>query len=70
MEKIFTLADDWETVLEKIKELNPDITDSDLGVEPGKEEDLLEILAAKFNKNKSEIKAWIESVSFTNSIAG
>ena len=70
MEKIFTLAGNWESVREKIKELNPDITDSDLDMEYGREEVLVEKLAAKFNKIKSEIQAWIESVSFTNSIAG
>ncbi len=70
MEKIFIPADKWETVVEKIKELNPDITDSDLELEPGKETLMFEKLAAKFNKSVSEIQAWIESVSFTNSIAG
>ena len=70
MEKIFIPADKWEMVVEKIKELNPDITDSDLELEPGKETLMFERLAAKFNKSVSEIQAWIESVSFTNSIAG
>ena len=70
MEKIFTLAEKWDSVKDKIKELNPEITDSDLTMEPGKEEILFERLAARFNKSKSEIVAWIESISFTNSIAG
>ena len=70
MEKIFIPADKWEMVVEKIKELNPDITDSDLELEPGKETLMFERLAAKFNKSVSEIQAWVESVSFTNSIAG
>lgn len=70
MEKKSILADNWESVMEKIKELNPDITDSDLELEPGKETVMFEKLAAKFNKSVSEIQAWIESVSFTNSIAG
>jgi hypothetical protein len=70
MEKKSILADNWESVVEKIKELNPEITDSDLELEPGKETVMFEKLAAKFNNSVSEIQAWIESVSFTNSIAG
>jgi hypothetical protein len=70
MEKIFIPADKWESIKDKIKELNPEIADSDLELEPGKETLMFEKLAAKFNKSVSDIQAWIESVSFTNSIAG
>ncbi len=70
MEKIFSLASQWELAKEKIKEANPNITDSDLELQPGREEDLYERLAKKLNKSKAETKDWIKSVAANSSIAG
>lgn len=60
----------WDEVKEKIKEINPEITDSDLVLNHGNEEELFECLSKKLHKTKEEVKAWIESVSATKSIAG
>lgn len=54
----------WAQVKEQLKEINTSLTDEDLVYEPGKEDDLLERVSKKLNKDKSEVKAWIESVSF------
>ena len=54
----------WEEVKEKLKEVNTELTDEDLVYEPGQEEALLERLAKKMNKDVSDVKGWVESVSF------
>ena len=59
----------WEEVKEKLKEVNNSLTDEDLAYEPGQENELLERLAKKMNKDVPSVKAWIESVSFTKGIA-
>lgn len=63
------LASSWEEVKEKIKERNVQLTDEDLAYEPGREEELLERLSRKMNRDKAEIKAYIESVSHNRDIA-
>lgn len=70
MEKFLKLNSSWEDVKEKIKETNPEITDSDLVLDHGSEEKLFENLSKKLHKNIEEVKAWIESVSATKTIAG
>jgi hypothetical protein len=70
MEKFLKLNSSWEDVKEKIKETNPEITDSDLVLDHGNEEKLFENLSKKLHKNIEEVKAWIESVSATKTIAG
>ena len=70
MEKFLKLNSSWEDVKEKIKETNPEITDSDLVIDHGNEEKLFENLSKKLHKSKDEVKAWIESVSATKTIAG
>ena len=70
MEKFIKLNSSWEDVKEKIKETNPEITDSDLVLDHGNEEELFENLSKKLHKSKDEVKAWIESVSATKTIAG
>jgi uncharacterized protein YjbJ (UPF0337 family) len=59
----------WEEVKEKLKEANSELTDDDLQYSPGQEDELLERLAKKMNKDKPAIKSWIESVDFTDGIA-
>ncbi len=70
MEKFIKLNSSWEEVKEKIKETNPDITDSDLSIDHADEEEVFEKLSKKLHKSKDEVKAWIESVSANKTIAG
>lgn len=53
----------WDEVKEKLKEQNIELTDEDLELRPGKEEELMDRLASKLKKDPSEIKAWVESIS-------
>ena len=66
MEKL-KLHSSWDEVKEKIKEINLDITDSDLDIN---EDEAVERLSKKLHKTAAEIKAWIESVSENKTIAG
>ncbi len=66
MEKIIKPNSSWDEVKEKIKETNPEITDADLT----NEEEVLEKLSQKLHKSADEVKAWIESISATKTIAG
>lgn len=70
MEEFIRPESTWDELKEKIKELNPSITDSDLKLDSGNEEELLECLSKKLHKSKEEVKAWLESVSATKTIAG
>jgi uncharacterized protein YjbJ (UPF0337 family) len=70
MENLQNLIKNWDQLKEKIKESNVNITDSDLVLVNGKEDELFESLGKKLNKSKQEIKDWIQSISSTQSIAG
>ena len=59
----------WEEVKETLKEANTSLTDEDLAYKPGEEEELLARLSSKMGRTKEEIRAWIESASFTKGIA-
>ena len=63
------LAASWDEVKERIKEVNAELTDADLVYEPGQEKELLETLSKKMHIDMEAVKAWIESVSFTDGIA-
>lgn len=54
----------WDKVKEKLKEQNIELTDEDLELRPGGEQQLIDRLAIKLRKEPSAIKAWIESISF------
>jgi len=69
MEKL-RLHSSWDEVKEKIKEINLEITDSDLDLYYANEEEVLERLSKILHKNPEEVKVWIESVSETKTIAG
>jgi hypothetical protein len=66
----FKLDAPWDEVKEHLKEVNTTLTDEDLNYQPGQEEALLERLAAKLEKSKLEVKALIESVSYSKGMAG
>jgi hypothetical protein len=70
MEKFIKLNSSWDEVKEKIKEINPEITDSDLVLDHGNEEEVFEKLSKKLHKSIEDVKAWVESVSANKSIAG
>jgi len=69
MEKL-KLHAPWEVVKERLKENDIDLTDDDLNYEPGKEDELLNHLQHKMNKDKNAIKAYIESISSNSEKAG
>lgn len=50
---------DWEIKREKLQREFPNLTYEDLIYEVGKEEELLERLQKKLNKNKHEIRRWL-----------
>ena len=60
----------WEEVKEKLLEAEPHLTEADLAYEPGKEEELFERLGKRMGRTADEIKGWIESVAFTDGLAG
>jgi uncharacterized protein YjbJ (UPF0337 family) len=60
----------WDEVRERIKETNIDLTDEDLDLKPGKEQELLARLESRMHKSKEEIRHWIESISWNAPQAG
>lgn len=59
----------WEEVKDMLQEVNTDLTDEDLLLEPGGDRQLLERLSAKMGKDPLAVKAWIESVSSNRGLA-
>jgi hypothetical protein len=70
MEKFIKLNSSWDEVKEKIKETNPDISDSDLILDHGNEEAVFDTLSKKLHKSVPETKEWVKSVSANKTIAG
>jgi hypothetical protein len=70
MEKFINLNSSWDEVKEKIKETNPDISDSDLILDHGNEEAVFDTLSKKLHKSVTETKEWVKSVSANKMIAG
>ena len=66
----FNLKSSWEELKEKLKETNVDLTDSDLDLMEGNEQEFLTRISRKLNKTAEEVKALIESISATDNIAG
>jgi hypothetical protein len=69
MERL-NLRSPWWEVKERLKENDLNLTDEDLDYQPGKDDELLERLADRLNKSKTEIKHYIESVSANEDKAG
>jgi uncharacterized protein YjbJ (UPF0337 family) len=67
---ILRLDKPWSEVKERIKETNIELTDEDLDLQPGKENELLQRLQSKLHKSKEEIIKWIESLSANKAQAG
>lgn len=60
----------WEEVKEHMKENDIRLTEADLEYKPGKEEELLQRLEKIMSKPRSEIIAYIESISSNKDMAG
>ena len=67
---VLRLQAPWETVKERMKENDINLSDADLEYEPGKEEDLLKRLEKLLNKPREQIIAYIESISANEDMAG
>jgi hypothetical protein len=63
------LESPWGKVKEKMKENDSTLTDVDLKYTPGRENELLEHLARKMNKDKKSVKDYIESISANKHLA-
>jgi uncharacterized protein YjbJ (UPF0337 family) len=70
MNKPFKLKSSWEELKEKLKETHIELTDSDLEMSAGNEDDFLDRIARKLNKTPGEVRDLVESISANNSIAG
>ena len=70
MGKQLNISIPWEEVKEKLLEAEPHLTEADLAYEKGKEEELLERLGKKMGRTSDQVKGWIESVAFTDGMAG
>ena len=60
----------WESVKERMKENDINLTDEDLEYIPGKEEELLQRLEKKMNRSRDQVVAYIESISSNEDLAG
>jgi hypothetical protein len=63
MKSTLNLQAPWSEVKEKLKEINIELTDEDLDLKPGQEQEMIDRLASKMRKDPSAVKALIESVS-------
>lgn len=60
--KMFTITGDWKLQSKQLKEDYTQLTDSDLKFERGKENDLLERVQKRLNKNREEVISIIRKV--------
>ncbi len=67
---ILKLKVPWETVKERIKENDSNLTDEDLEYIPGKEEELIQRLEKIMNRSRDQVVAYIESISYNEDLAG
>jgi len=63
------LSAPWSHVKELLKENNIELTDEDLDYKEGRDDELLERLSKKMNKDKEAVKDYIESISSNKGIA-
>jgi hypothetical protein len=67
---VLRLTVPWETVKERMKENDINLTDEDLEYIPGKEEELLQRLGKITNRSHDQMVAYIESISSNEDLAG
>ena len=58
----FQISGDWGTQSKLIRNIHPKITISDLHFERGKEDEMLERIEKRLNKNRSEVIDLIKAV--------
>ncbi|OQP50252.1 hypothetical protein [Niastella populi] len=51
--------ENWEPLKDRLRKKYPELTEDDLIYEIGKEEELLERLQKRLNRNKQEIRKWL-----------
>jgi len=66
----FRLQAPWETVKERMKENDINLTDEDLEYIPGKEEELIQRLEKVMNRSRAQVIAYIESIASNENLAG
>ncbi|HJS54942.1 MAG TPA: hypothetical protein VJ765_10370 [Chitinophagaceae bacterium] len=69
-QSVFRLEVPWETVKERMKENDINLTDEDLEYIPGKEEELIQRLERIMNRSRDQVIAYIESISSNDDLAG
>ena len=60
----------WETVKERMKENDINLTDEDLEYIPGKEEELIKRLEKVMKRSRAQVIAYIESIASNENLAG
>ena len=60
----------WETVKERMKENDVNLTDEDLEYIPGKEEELIKRLEKVMKRSRAQVIAYIESIASNENLAG
>ena len=68
-QSVFRLEVPWETVKERMKENDINLTDEDLEYIPGKEEELIQRLERIMNRSRDQVIAYIESISSNEDLA-
>jgi hypothetical protein len=66
----FRLQAPWETVKERMKENDINLTDEDLEYIPGKEEELIKRLEKVMKRSRAQVIAYIESIASNENLAG
>ena len=69
-QNVLKLQAPWDTVKEKMKENDINLTDEDLEYIPGKEEELIQRLEKIMNRSRNQVIAYIESISSNEDLAG
>jgi len=67
---VLRLKVSWETVKERMKENDINLSDEDLEYIPGKEEELIQRLEKIMNRSRDQVVAYIESISSNEDLAG
>ena len=60
----------WETVKERMKENDINLTDEDLEYIPGKEDELIKRLEKVMKRSRAHVIAYIESIASNENLAG
>jgi hypothetical protein len=70
MDNRLNLRSPWPEVRERLKENDINLTDQDLEYQPGRDNELIDRLARKMNKDPRVVKEYIESVASNEDKAG